>query len=389
MTRRPCIAHVAFNQALKLPILIAELQTLRDAYEQLLVLPSYDQHPVELQSLLTGVRLRFVRLRSREWSLRQTALLKLLRFVEFTLAAWWIMLRERTDLRVGHDMPGMLPLLPFVLFSPGRLVFAAHELWTEAAEENAPLRPLWRVLERWIVRRVGCVIVPEENRATIMFEEYGARVVPAVVRNIPAASIEIPRGTLLREQLGLQQDAVIALYQGLVSDTRCLSELAMSLRDLPPHVHIVIVGEGDALLRQKLAELAEPSAGRLHLLPWMQPEALRAYTASADVGVLLYRNNGRNNYYAAPNKLYEYLFAGLPLVSSAFPGLQAVVEDGGFGACADPADPADIARAILKAAAIPAGEEIATRARARYRWEDEAETLRRVYANVLEAADAH
>ncbi len=389
MSRRPRISHVAFNQALKLPVLIAELRSLRADLDLVLVVPSYDQRAAELEALLEGVQVRYVRLLSREWSAKQTPLLKLLRFVEFTVKAWWTLVTRRRDLYVGHDMPGMLPLLPYVLLSPRSVVFAAHELWTEAAEDNAPARPLWRLLERWIVRRTGLVIVPEENRARIMFEEYGARAAPAVVRNIPAAAGGIQRGSALREELGLSADATIVLYQGLVSGTRCLSELAHSAAALPPQFHIVIIGEGDARLQSELADIAADSRGRLHLLPWMPPDKLRAFTASADVGVLLYRNNGRNNYFAAPNKLYEYLFAGLPLVSSAFPGLQAIVEGGGFGVCADPDDPADIARAILAASAIPAGESIASAARERFRWEDEVEVLRGIYAKLLEAKHAH
>jgi glycosyltransferase involved in cell wall biosynthesis len=388
MKTRPSIAHVAFNQVRKLPVLIAELRSLRGDADLLLVVPSYDQMPEELDALLDGVRVRYIRLLTREWSAKQTPLFKLLRFIEFTLRTWWTLVRERCDLRVGHDMPGMLPLLPFMLLAPKRVVFAAHELWTEAAEDNAPLRPLWRLLERWIVRRAGLVIVPEENRARIMFEEYGAASAPAVVRNIPEHAQPLRRASALRERLGLGSGAVIVLYQGLVADTRCLGELAESVAFLPPQYHIVIVGEGDVRLRSELADIAADSRGRVHLLPWMPPDTLRSFTASADVGVLLYRNNGRNNYYAAPNKLYEYLFAGLPLVCSAFPGLQAIVEGMGFGFCADPEQPADIARAALAASGLEPGEAIAKRARETFRWENEAAVLRGAYEALLEVKHA-
>lgn len=388
MTTRPRIAHVAFNQALKLPVLIAELRSLRSDMDLLLLLPSYDQLPGTLESVLGGVRIRYIRVRTRAWSSQQTPLLKLLRFIEFTFKAYAILVRERSDLRVGHDMPGMLPLLPFLLFAPRRVVFAAHELWSEASENNAPFRPVWRLLERWIVRRAGLIVVPEENRARIMYEEYGAATPPAVVRNIPEETQPLTRGGALRERLGLGSGDVIVLYQGLVAETRCLKELGMSARFLPRHVHVVFVGEGDEELRKELQDIAHDSAGRVHLLPWMPPDTLRAFTASADVGVLLYRNTGRNNFYAAPNKLYEYLFAGLPLVSSAFPGLQAVVEGEGFGYCADPENPEDIARAVTAAAGMQAGEGIAARARALYRWEHEAAVLRTAYNTLLEAQHA-
>jgi glycosyltransferase involved in cell wall biosynthesis len=123
--------------------------------------------------------------------------------------------------------------------------------------------------------------------------------------------------------------------------------------------------------------------GRVHRLPWTPPDELRNVTASADVGVLLYSREGRNNIYAAPNKLYEYLFAGLPLVSSAFPGLQSLIEEGGYGACAEPEDAQSIAEAIKRAAALPSGKLLAARARAAFRWEDEVWRLADLYRTLL------
>lgn len=379
----PRIAHIAFNQVRKLPVLGAELRALRDEFEADLIVPSYDQHPEALREQLPDVRIRYVHLFSREYSARQTPMLKLLRFVEFTVKAMWQAWRSRAALLVGHDMPGMLPLLPWVLFAPRRVIFAAHELWTEAAEDNAPLRPVWRAVERYIVRRVERVVVPEENRARIMHEEYGARVLPAVVRNIPEHAPTIVRGDALHRLLGVDGDARLLLYQGLIAESRCLLELIDAVATLGPEVRLVLIGEGDGEYGRRVDEKMKALGGRGHRIGWTAPDELARLTASADVGVLLYRNNGRNNYYAAPNKLYEYLFAGLPVLASAFPGLTSVVEQGGYGVCADPQLPEAIAHSISAALNIPAGETIAMRAREQFRWDGEAEVLRCVYRKAL------
>jgi glycosyltransferase involved in cell wall biosynthesis len=383
MKGRPRILHIAFNQLRKLPVLTAELLSFRDTARLSLIVPSYDQHRETLDHQLEGIRIHYVRLRTRDWSVRQTPLLKLLRFFEFTVKAFFRAVIIRPHLYVGHDMPGMLPLLPFVLLRPRRVVFAAHELWTEAAENNAPLRPLWRLLERWIVRRVARVVVPEANRARIMHEEYAARILPAVVRNIPDDVSDIPRNNSLRTVLSLEERDVIVLYQGLVASSRCLEELIDAAALLSDDVHIVIIGEGDSAYEEALRRKAARFPHRVHFLPWTPQHRLREFTASADIGVLFYRNEGRNNYYAAPNKLYEYLFAGVPLVSSDFPGLKAVIETGGYGACSAPDDAARIAKAIRAAACIQGGDALANRARNEFRWENEASVLRAVYEDIV------
>ncbi|MBE0642687.1 MAG: glycosyltransferase [Bacteroidetes bacterium] len=382
------VVHVFFGQVRKLSPLMAELRSLAGELRQTLIVPGYDQDPEYLAATLPDVDVRYVRMRSREWSARQTPLLKLLRFKEFTLRAMRELRRTDGDIFVAHDMPAMLPMLPRLLCHPERVIFHAHELWTEAAENLAPFRPFWRILERMTVRRAARVIVPEPNRARIVHEEYRSPRLPEIVMNIPADPPPFVRGTLLRERLSLHTDSVCVLYQGLLGETRCVLELVAAVERLPAHVHLVLIGLGEDSFMEKIGQAAERMRGRLHVFGWMHPEELRAFTASADMGVLLYRNSGRNNYYAAPNKLYEYLFAGLPVVSSAFPGLQTVVEVGGYGFCADPASPDDIARAITQAMTIAPGEELARRSRAAWRWSEQVVVLQRLYCEIAQQPHA-
>jgi glycosyltransferase involved in cell wall biosynthesis len=208
-------------------------------------------------------------------------------------------------------------------------------------------------------------------------------VLPAVVRNIPEHAPAIQRGNALRHRLGVDGDARLLLYQGLIAESRCLLELIDAVAMLGMEVRLVLIGEGDGEYERRVAERMEALGGRGHRIGWTAPDELARLTASADLGVLLYRNNGRNNFYAAPNKLYEYIFAGLPVLASAFPGLVGVVEQGGYGVCANPHLPEDIARAISAALNIPAGDAIAMRAREQFRWESEADVLRRVYREAL------
>jgi hypothetical protein len=192
------ILHIAFNQARKLPPLMAELQSLKDDREQILLLPDYDQDHEYLAQALPGVRIIYLRMRSRERSSAQTLLRKLLRFLEFTLRAASAARRMRGDILVGHDMPAMLPLLPWLFSGKRFVVYNAHELWSEAAEENAPLRSIWRRLEHLVCRRASRVIVPEPNRAAIVHFEYGAPQIPVIVRNIPATPVPHAESDALR-----------------------------------------------------------------------------------------------------------------------------------------------------------------------------------------------
>ena len=239
------ILHIAFNQARKLPPLMAELRSLAAEYEQVLLLPDYDQDHDYLERSLPGVRIVYVRMWSRERSSAQTPLRKLLRFIEFTLRSAAIVRGERAALLVGHDMPAMLPLLPWLHLGRRSVVYNAHELWSEAAEENAPLRSLWRRLEFLVCRRARRVVVPEPHRAVIVQEEYGAAEMPVVVRNIPPSPEPYAESGYLRQHFQLPADAVIILYQGLFAESRCLLPLIHAFAELPALYHLVVAGEGD------------------------------------------------------------------------------------------------------------------------------------------------
>jgi glycosyltransferase involved in cell wall biosynthesis len=124
------------------------------------------------------------------------------------------------------------------------------------------------------------------------------------------------------------------------------------------------------------------------VLPRVPYHELAPWTASADVGILLYRNDCRNNYYCAPNKLFEYMMMGLPVIAPRFPGMTKLVEGEGVGLCVDPQEPAQIAAAANRLAG-DAGLRARMRANAlrlsleRYNWQKEFEPLLGAYRALL------
>jgi glycosyltransferase involved in cell wall biosynthesis len=117
------------------------------------------------------------------------------------------------------------------------------------------------------------------------------------------------------------------------------------------------------------------------------PQELHEYACSADVGVVIYENTSLNNYHAAPNKLYAYLMAGLPMVASDFPGLHEIVVGEGVGAVFDPTSEESIAAAISGLLADAGtlremGERARELAETRYNWDVESERLLEAYASL-------
>ena len=161
-----------------------------------------------------------------------------------------------------------------------------------------------------------------------------------------------------------------------------------AILDVPGAV-LVLLGYGGS--RGVYAALAnEPRfQGRVHLLPPVPPTDLLAWTASADVLVMAIQPTTLNHRYTTPQKLWEAMAVGVPVVASDLPGMAPVVTATGCGVLCDPTLPASIATAIRSILDAPAEAQEAMRqraleaARTTYNWEAQLVVLRRLYARLL------
>jgi len=109
---------------------------------------------------------------------------------------------------------------------------------------------------------------------------------------------------------------------------------------------------------------ADPgSGGRIRVLPAVPPTELLDWVAAADVVVMPIQPSTLNHRLTTPNKLFEAMAVGVPVVASDLPGMAGIVRETGCGLLVDPTDPAAIAAAIREILGAPAAERRARRQR--------------------------
>ena len=189
-------------------------------------------------------------------------------------------------------------------------------------------------------------------RAELLADRYGIET-PTVVMNVPPRGASVDARTR-RAELGLAPDRPVALYLGGVVPQRPLDDLVRSARHLDGCL-LVILGPGDAGYRERLQRLASELgvAERVVFPPPVPPEQVVATAAVADVGLIPFKNSGLNNYYGLPNKIFEYVVAGVPVAASAFPEMSRLIEQHDIGVTFNPDDPTDIARAVAEVITDP------------------------------------
>jgi len=266
-----------------------------------------------------------------------------------------------------------------------RLIYDAHEFVAGTGGARAAARAAWAHLERRHIRHVDEVITVSEPIAQELRRRYRLRRPPTVVMNAPDTSKSRRPSLSLRAQCGLGPDEPLLLYSGGVSPQRGVIEIVRAM-PLLPWAHLVIVAVPNvasphlAAIRSAATQLGVQH--RVHFVnPVPRPQII-PYIAEADIGIHPLLKGPANHEMALPNKLFEYIHAGLPVVVSDVKLMSRFVTTEGIGEVYTSLDFEDLARAINAVQANLDDFRFATarpELRAAYSWQHQARGIAAVY----------
>ena len=349
-----------------------------------------DHVPPALRGRRVGAPLRGARSALGRWQRR-------LLLFPIRPVAWAIALDDvvqPADLWHGMWATSLPALSRFRRQHGGRTVYDSRDLYIDARSLSgmaAPWKWLLGGIERRWARGCDAILTVNDGYAKVLARRLGIPT-PPVVRNTPARYVRpTPPPDLLRERLGLAATVPIVLYQGGLMSERGIEQGMEAILDVPDAV-LVLMGFGsgsDEILR--LAR-APRYSGRVRAVEPAPPAELLDWTASSDVMLMAIQPTTLNHRYTTPNKLWEAIAAGVPVVASDLPGMAPIVRETGCGELVDPTDPTDIARGIRAILELPQNERAALRERclaaaAIYSWERQTETLFDLYGRLLGPSD--
>lgn len=261
--------------------------------------------------------------------------------------------KYRCDIVQVHDLPALQAGVELAKAWQVPLVYDAHELYPEQRSFSKAQRNICAQSENEHIKHANLVFAVNESIAQEMAKRYQIDQ-PIVLTNAIDPHPDFDpnaRYDLLREKLQLPATRRILLLQGGFAPNRNLNELVAAMAHVrTPDVDLVMMGFGD--YGQKLQSTGHRLGlinKRVHFLPAVPQSELLQHSASADMGIIPYPHVDLNSYYCTPNKLFEFIQAGLPIIANDSPELRRFVANEGFGLIHSMESPRQIAQSIDKA----------------------------------------
>lgn len=265
-------------------------------------------------------------------------------YAEYNLRLFLLLLFNRADVLLANDLDTLLANFLAARLKGKPLVYDSHEYYTEVPELKGRkhVQRFWLRIERWIFPKLTHVYTVNDSIAAIYEDMY--KVPVKVVRNLPES--EDVKKIMCREELGLPTDKFIIILQGSgINVDRGAEELIEAMVHLP-ECFLVIVGSGDVVQQLKTKTRQLKISGRILFRPKMPYDEMMQYTLNADLGVTLDKDTNLNYRFSLPNKIFDYMKAGIPVLSSDLPELCNIIDKYQIGAIVKSHEPKEIASAI-------------------------------------------
>lgn len=275
-----------------------------------------------------------VRLRSFFSLFQSTAIFKSLKIIEFSIRAISFCEKEKPSSVTIHSS-SLLPLGIFLrMRHNAKLIYAPHELESERIGLTKYKKIFIKRIEKAILPFTDSVSAPSAPIAKWYSKTY-KRKMPFLIYNAPVLHQPkmINPYLKIREKLSIPQKSILFLYHGILDKGRGIEIICKCFQNSKHGFHILFCGFG--YLAETIKEY-QKKCPAIHLIDPVPPNMVLKMAGQADVGICLIENTCLSYKFSLPNKLFEYMHAGLAVISSNFPTMRQVVSQARIGWSIEP-----------------------------------------------------
>ena len=244
--------------------------------------------------------------------LKKNLFLQLIKYTEYLIKILIFYKKKNIKIVNVHSL-SLLPLGWLLkLIYGAKLIYDAHELETETNGLKGLRKKLSKLVERSFIHQVDHIFVVSENIADWYSENYKI-LRPTVLFNSPYEK-HLKKNYYFRENFLLNKNQKVILYQGSLDPGRGIEKIISAFKKrVNDKVVIIFLGYGS--LENKIL-LSSKKHKNIFFHKAVPPSVLLKYTSSADIGIALIENTCLSYNFCMPNKLFEYVMVGLPVIVS-------------------------------------------------------------------------
>ena len=300
--------------------------------DRIILIGIHEKGFAEKEEIYPGIEIHRIKLLLKNSILKP---IRYLSFLEFLFKAYFYTRKIPCTIVNVHSIHVLLVGVLMKHRSKCKLVYDTHELETEVTGSIGFLRFLSKFLERYCIQFIDEVIVVSESIRKWYKDTYKISNITTIynvpIRPEPNTFNRIESS--LRSTIGVNKDKLLFIYQGLLTRARGVDELLDAFCGVGEELHIVFMGNGPL---KSLIQNAANEYPNIHYHKPVSSDQVIKYTGEADIGIHIIQNTCLNHYYCLPNKIFEYLMAGIPFIVSNFPEMSKIVADTGGGWTCNP-----------------------------------------------------
>lgn len=263
-------------------------------------------------------------------------------YAEYNTRLFFRLLFKKHNYILSND----LDTLPACFFASringASLVYDSHELFSEGPELQGRhfVQKFWRKLEMFFLPKIKNSYTVSPSIITFYNNRHQNNM--GLIRNLP-----LLKRTVIKKEVSFPTKNKVVLYQGVLNPGRGIKPMIQALHFLKG-VDLVIIGYGKVEEELRAFVVKEQMGKRVHFLGRIPHEILPNYTEKADVGMVLEEPLGKSFEFSLPNKLFDYIHAGLPLIAGTLPEINAIVNKFKVGLTVKNYTPEEIASKVKK-----------------------------------------
>jgi len=256
----------------------------------------------------------------------------------------------KPDIVVANDMITLRAAAEIKIRNNCQMIYDGHELYSYQPGIPYKKRKSYYAEERKLCKFVDRFICCNEQHAEILERDFGIK--DAVIYS--NSTLQHPEFNIkkrydwIRKEVYIPADDKIMIFQGGINKQRRIDYLLKGLADSKnTFVHIVFLTFGQEVVYFKQMAIDLGIENRVHFLDIVPWDEIVFWIASADSGIMPYQGTDQNTIISNPNKMYEFIAAGVPMIGSTeLINVRKVVETEGFGVLEKFSEVSDYTRAI-------------------------------------------